>query len=258
MAIEIDNDYPEFRITDTLHQLVDRLNQLTNVIDSNMRLLDSSVNNMLLVVDSEGNGLVDDSALVINSTLSTMQIFADSAITFDAGTNLTLGADQDISLDAGGSLLFNTDSGEIILRAQGTQFGALKKATDGNELEVWTGNDLVIGFDSTLNATFAGAITLPGSGASTPNTTAKTVHGALNEIISEHDSDHDDHETRISALEPVVTLHTTQISNLDSRLDVAESDLSDFDALNIEARLLTIEDQIVQINNRLDILEIFT
>ena len=40
MAIEIDNDYALYQITDTLHELVDRLNLNQGKIDLNTREVD--------------------------------------------------------------------------------------------------------------------------------------------------------------------------------------------------------------------------
>jgi len=259
MAINISNEYPEFRITDTLHQLVDRLNQLTDLMDSNTRLFDSSLNNVLSVIDSQGEGLINDSNIVINSLAGSIDITADSGFSVTAGDNLTLRADKTITVDAGEKLIFNTDSGDILLRSQGTQFGAIKKVTGVNELEFWTGNDLVLGFDGTLNATFSGPITMPTSGLGSPSSvTARTVHGALDEIVLEHDSDHANHETRIVELETKVATLRSDVDSDAARIDVLDSDVNDLQLQNIASRLETIESQIIQINNRLDILQIFT
>lgn len=259
MAINIDNDYPEFRITDTLHQLVDRLNLLTAVIDSNMRQLDSATSGILLVVDSDGDGLIADSGLAINALAGQIDMTADSYINITAGTNLTLSAGDTVSIDAGDKLFLNTDSGEILLRYQGTQFGALKRVDGANELEIHTGLDTVLTFDSNLKSTFSGEIEMPTSGTGAPTlVTARTVNEAFDEIVSEHDSDHDALETRISTLEPLVTGLRTDVDNNRGLIDDLDSDLTVQQAYNIATRLATIESQIIQINNRLDILEIFT
>ena len=119
MPVNIDNDYPEFRITDTLHQLVDRLNGLTEILDSNIRQLDSATGNILLVVDSTGEGLVADSDLNISASAGKIDMTADSDISIDAGTNLTLrGGDTAMTSMLGDKLFLNADSGEILLRSQ--------------------------------------------------------------------------------------------------------------------------------------------
>ena len=257
MAIKINNDYPEFRITDTLHQLVDRLNGLTGILDSNIRQLDSANGIVLGVVDSSGSGLVADSNLSISAIAGRIEMSADSSIDIHAGTDLTLRADNTVTLDAGDKLFFNTDSGEILLRSQGTQFGALKKVATSNDLGIYSGTDLAVSFDSS-NAIFAGVITLPPSGAGSPFTNSKTLHGSINELIQEHDSDQAVTDSRLGVLEPEVTSLRTDLTSLESRTDQLDSFATSQNLLNISNRLATIEGQIVLINDRLDILEIFS
>ena len=259
MSIEIKNDYPEFRVTDTLHQLVDRLNDLTGLLDSNIRIFDSSVNNLLLVVDSEGSGIEADSDLVISTLGGKIDMSADSAITVTAGTNLTLSAEQSVTIDAGTTMFLNTDDGDIILREQGTDFGALKKVTGAYELEIYTGTDVVLTFDSELKSTFSGEIEMPASGTGAPTlVTARTVNAALDEIVSEHDSDHTLLKGRVDTIEPLITGLRTDVDNNRTLINGLDSDITANQAINIASRLATIESQIIQINNRLDILEIFT
>lgn len=258
MAININNDYPEFVITDTLHQLVNRLNQLTNHIDSNTRLFDSSVNTLLGIIDSSGKGMIKvDSDLLIQSLEGNINLDADSGINLTANDDIILNANDNIFLDAGDKILLDVDSGEILLRSQGTQFGALKKDPASNNLHVYTGLDLVVSFDATLNTTVAGSITMPSTG-STPNTNSKTVHGAINEVIQEHDSDHAVTEARLDALEPEVASLRTDLTAADTRVDLLDSYVTQQNLLNIADRLTTIEAQIVTINDRLNVLEIFT
>ena len=259
MTINIDNDYPEFRVTDTLHQLVDRLNDLTDILDSNLRQLDSAAGNVLQVVDSNGTGLVIDSDLVFSALAGRVDMEADSAYTITAGTNFTANAGDTVSLSAGDKIFLNADSGEILLRAQGSQFGALKKTNGTNELEISTGLDTVLAFDGTLKSTFSGEIEMPASGTGAPTlVTARTVNAAIDEIVSEHDSDHTVLEGRVDTLEPLVTGLRTDVDNNRGLINGLDSDLTSQQALNISSRLDTIEAQIVLINDRLDILEIFT
>ena len=259
MAINIDNDYPEFRITDTLHQLVDRLNLLTGVIDSNVRQLDSATGNFATVVDSNGSGLVVDSGLFISALFGQIDMTADSYIDITAGTNLNLSAGETVTLDAGDRIFLDADSGEILLRAQGTQFGALKKVDGANELSISTGLDTVISFDAQLKSSFSGEIEMPATGTGAPTLiTARTVNGAFDEVVNTHDSDHAAQETRIDTLETLGIGLRTDLDNNSTLISNLDSDLSTQQALDIETRLATIEAQIVTINNRLDVLEIFT
>ena len=259
MAINIDNDYPEFRITDTLHQLVDRLNLLTGVIDSNMRQLDSATGSFSSVVDSSGNGLIADSGLFISADFGQIDMTADSYIRITAGTNLTLTAGDTVTVDAGDKIFLDADSGEILLRSQGTQFGALKKVNGVNELSISTGVDTVVSFDAQLKSSFSGEIEMPASGTGAPTLiTARTVDGAFDEVANTHDSDHAVQETRIDTLETLSTGLRTDVDNNNTLISNLDSDLSTQQALDIETRLATIESQIVAINDRLDVLEIFT
>ena len=259
MAIEIKNDYPEFRITDTLHQLVDRLNLLTGLVDSNTRLFDSAMNTILSVVDSTGDLIGADSDLAIETKAGSLSVLSDSDMSLTSGTNITMRAAEAITIDAGTSLFLDADSGEILLRSAGTQFGALKKVTGSNELEIHTGLDTVLTFDGTLKSTFAGEIEMPASGLGAPTlVTARTVNEALDEIVTEHDSDHNALEARLTTIEPEVADLRNDISNQAVLVANNDSDIAVLNAINVENRLANIEEQIVLINNRLDILEIFT
>ena len=258
MSFKIENDYPEFRITDTLHQLVDRLNLLTDVVDSNTRVFDSSVNNILKIVDSRGDGLVNDSDKNFSAFFGTIDLATDSAFSIHSGTDLTLSADRNVFVDAGSTLFLETDSGEIFLRSQGTIFGALKKVVGTNELEIHTGLDAALTFSSTLDATFYGEINLPATGNGTPPTNSKTVSGALEELVQNHDSDHSALEARVDSNSTAIGGLVGDVATLENTLDQLDSDLGDQQLLNIADRLTTIEAQIVLINDRLDILEIFS
>ena len=258
MTINIKNDYPEFRITDTLHQLVDRLNLLTGLLDSNLRQLDSATANILLVVDSTGEGLVGDSDLNITARAGKIDMNADSNISIQAGDNLLLTADKTVTIDAGDRMFLDVDDGEIFLRANGTEFGALKKSSDGNYLEFFSNTNPVITFDSTQSASFVASLVMPSTGTYAPVTTAKTVHGAINELKTTTDSDHASNESRIVDTETNIdALIANVASNLSSIADI-DSELSATRSKNISSRLDTIESQIILINDRLDVLEIFS
>ena len=258
MTINIKNDYPEFRITDTLHQLVDRLNLLTGLLDSNLRQLDSATANILLVVDSTGEGLVGDSDLNITARAGKIDMNADSNISIQAGDNLLLTADKTVTIDAGDRMFLDVDDGEIFLRANGTEFGALKKSSDGNYLEFFSNTNPVITFDSTQSASFVASLVMPSTGTYAPVTTAKTVHGAINELKTTTDSDHASNESRIVDTETNIdTLMASVASNLSSIASI-DSELTATRAKNISSRLDTIESQIILINDRLDVLEIFS
>jgi hypothetical protein len=128
-----------------------------------------------------------------------------------------------------------------------------------NELSISTGLDTVISFDAQLKSSFSGEIEMPATGTGAPTLiTARTVNDAFDEVVNTHDSDHSAQETRIDALEILGTSLRTDVDNNSTLISNIDSDLNTQQALDIETRLATIESQIVQINNRLDVLEIFT
>jgi hypothetical protein len=258
MSFKIENDYPEFRITDTLHQLVDRLNLLTDVVDSNTRVFDSSVNNILKIVDSKGDGLVNDSDKKFSAFFGTIDLATDSAFSIRSGTDLTLAAERNVFVDAGSKVYIDADSGEIVLRSQGTIFGGLKKVIGANELEILSGLDAALTFNATLDATVYGEINLPATGNGTPPTNSKTVSGAIAEIVQNQDSDYLDLDMRVDSNSAVITGLVGDIATIENTLVQLDSDLGDQQLLNIADRLTTIEAQIVIINDRLNVLEIFS
>ncbi len=85
--------------------------------------------------------------------------------------SLTLDIDGDIVLDANG--------GDVLLKDNGTQFGRFEN-TSGN-LILRSGDTTAMTFNG-ANVTMAGQITLPSADL---DTTAKTVHGAINEVDSD-------------------------------------------------------------------------
>lgn len=257
MSFKIENDYPEFRITDTLHQLVDRLNLLTDVVDSNTRVFDSSVNNILKIVDSRGDGLVNDSDKKFSAFFGTIDLATDSAFSIHSGTDLTLSADRNVFVQ-GSTVFVDADSGEILLRSQGTIFGGLKKVVGANELEIHTGLDAALTFNATLDATVYGEINLPATGNGTPPTNSKSVSGAIAEVMQNQDSDYLDLDLRVDSNSAAITNIAGDIATIENTLDLIDSSLDEQNLLNIGDRLTTIEAQIVLINDRLDILEIFS
>ena len=257
MSFKIENDYPEFRITDTLHQLVDRLNLLTDVVDSNTRVFDSSVNNILKIVDSRGDGLVNDSDKKFSAFFGTIDLATDSAFSIHSGTDLTLSADRNVFVQ-GSTVFVDADSGEILLRSQGTIFGGLKKVVGANELEIHTGLDAALTFNATLDATVYGEINLPATGNGTPPTNSKSVSGAIAEVMQNQDSDYLDLDIRVDSNSAAITNIVGDIATIENTLDLIDSSLDEQNLLNIGDRLTTIEAQIVLINDRLDILEIFS
>ena len=258
MTIKFDSDYPEFRITDTLHQLVDRLNLLTAMVDSNLTTLAGATSNVLDVVDSEGGGISTDSDLVISTRAGKIDMLADSNISVQAGDNFLITADKTVTIDAGDRMFLDADDGEIFLRTNGTEFGALKKSSDGNYLEFFSNTNPVITFDSTQSSFFVASLVMPSTGTYAPVTTAKTVHGAINEVKSNSDSDHASNESRITDTETNIDVLMANVASNVTSIGDINDELAATRTVNISSRLDTIESQIAVIINRLDILEIFS
>ena len=258
MTIKFDSDYPEFRITDTLHQLVDRLNLLTEMVDSNLSVLAGATSNVLEVIDSDGGGITADSDLIISTQAGKIDMIADSNIAVQAGDNMLLTADKTVTIDAGDRMFLDVDDGEIFLRANGTEFGALKKSSDGNYLEFFSNTNPVITFDSTQSAFFVASLAMPSTGTYAPITTAKTVHGAINELKTTTDSDHASNVSRIADTELNIDVLTANVASNITSIGDLYTQVTATQTLNISSRLATIEAQIILINDRLDILEIFS
>jgi hypothetical protein len=155
-------------------------------------------------------------------------------------------------------VFIDADSGEIVLRSQGTIFGGLKKVIGANELEILSGLDAALTFNATLDATVYGEINLPATGNGTPPTNSKTVSGAIAEIVQNQDSDYLDLDMRVDSNSAVITGLVGDIATIENTLVQLDSDLGDQQLLNIADRLTTIEAQIVIINDRLNVLEIFS
>lgn len=249
MAIDIQNDLPEFTVTDTLHQLVDRLNDLTTALSSNNTLFDSAVNDLLFMVSRDSGQYTADSDLTILSqhdlTLQGGKVRAEAGTVQLVSTGTT-------EITSTNAILLASDqnNGNVLLRSGGSSFGSLRNTN--NNLELTTGAAAAIAVTFTTdNATFPGTVTVP---SDTLVTADKTLQGAINEIHSAVISGAssvinrlDTAEGDITALETLTNGHTSTLSNHETRLATNE-------ALNISNRLNTIEAKITSIETRLGIL----
>ena len=105
-----------------------------------------------------------------------------------------------VEIDAAGDITLDADGGDVLLKDGGTQFGRFQNSS--NNLKVRSGDTTAMTF-SGANVTMAGQITLPDADL---NTTAKTVHGAINEVHDDvgtltdlTDSDYLNHKQSIIA-----------------------------------------------------------
>lgn len=254
MRIEIDNEYPVFGVTNTLHQTVDKLNEHSDVVDANTRLIDSALNETLRVFDPAGS-IITDSNLTI--TVENLHISADSnfGLAYLSSNRFVQNVENNYLLDVGSSITLSSDQdlANVILSSDGTTYGVLRN--NGGQLEILSGA-LVAQTMSADGTTFTGEIVMPSSGDASPETDANTVHGALNELHDEINDIVDTEIPRIGVLETDVANLNTSVTNLQTSLSAVSDRVTTLEALNISSRLTNIEAQIVQINNRLNILDI--
>ena len=236
MAIKkIDNDYPDYTVSDTLHQLVDKLNLMVNSIDSNTRQFDSSVGALESVIDAETGifNMADD--LVVNATNVT---FNDSGDFIVNAQSSRLNTEGTLFVDAGTAIVLDghNDLANIILRSNGSTYGSLRNG--GGNLELLSGVTPVVSFTgSTKDAEFAGTITMPSTGTGSPATTSKTVDGALTELHVEIGEVNDSAQSAISTLQSRVTALENTVASYSSRIGTLETDVAYLKSLNIESKL---------------------
>ena len=247
--IEFDKDDISFRVTDTLHQLVDRLNTFEARMVYNRKLLDSNINDLLFMVHRDSGFITADSDLLITTENLTLETTGALTSTSNSFSSTTTGPTL---VSAGGTISLSSDQdlANVLLRSAGQTFGALRNK--GGHLEIMSSLGPAVTF-STGDAKFVGTITPPGG---TLETTAVDLVGAINEINSKIDSD-------AAALDARITTNETDIGVLQGQMTSTVNNTVDntnriatLEAVNIASRLNTIEAQIVQINNRLNILEL--
>ena len=240
MIEKIDNDYQIFSVTDTLHQLVDKLTLTVNTIDSNTRQFDSAVGDLERVFHADSGVILADSDLVVYAT----------SVTFNDSLDFTVNADN----------IFLTPVSEVLLHAPTVKlkspngialadsdvgYGTL--VNNSGDLRIISAGD--IGLDFGPNGIVVPKeIQLPLDGIGSPSTDAKTVDGALTELHLEIDINNDSVHARVDALTSrVETLESTYIA-YGVRIANLESDMSYMLGLDVEntqtqhaARLTDIE-----------------
>lgn len=253
MAInQIDNDYPDYTVSDTLHQLVDKLNVMVNTIDDNTRQFDSSVSALESVIDVETGIFTMANDLVVNATNVTFNDSDDFAVNAETG-HLNFGGS--LFVDASTAIILDghNNLANVILRSNGSTYGALRN--NNNNLELVSGVTPMLTFvGSSKDAEFSGTITMPSSGVGSPSTTAKTVDGALTELHSQIDSVNDDAQSAITALQLRVTTLENTVSSYGSRISSLEADVAYLQSLNIESKLNNHTTRLEDIETRLGLI----
>jgi hypothetical protein len=253
MAIEFNKDDISFRVTDTLHQLVDRLNTFEERMVENRKLVDSNLNDLVFMVSRDSGQYTADSDLAIVSDHDIMIQCPDN-FRVESGT-VQMVSDGLTELGGTGAMLLSSDedNGNVVLRSNGSTYGVFRK--NSNHLEILSGLGQAVIF-RTGDAKFPGTITMPSAGDGSPYTNDKTVHGAINELHEELEVITTEELLRITTLEGQVVDINNNIDTLDTRSTSNVNRISNLEAIHIATRLNTIESQIVQINNRLNILEL--
>ena len=253
MTIELDNDYKSFRVTDTLHQLVDRLNENYDVVQDNTALIDSALNGLLSIIHVD-SGLIDvtPNDLIINANNATFNLDSDL---FVYANNSVQRLETDLSLEAGRTISLQSDLDllNIVLKSSGTIYGGLRNKE--GSLEIMSGIQKVISF-SGQNQTIYGNITMPLNGSASPNTSDKTVAGAISEVLNTVENNFETVTDRLDILDQNRVEQDTLLSSHTASIADHENRIASLELLNISSRLTNIETQIVAINNRLDLLGI--
>ena len=253
MTIEINNNYKSFRITDTLHQLVDRLNENNDAFDDNIRLIDSSLNGLLSIIHVD-SGLIDvtPNDLTINANNATFNLDSDL---FVYANNSVQRLERDLSLEAGRTISLQSDLDllNVVLKSSGTIYGGLRNRE--GSLEIMTGAQKGITF-SGQNQTIYGNITMPSDGSASPNTSDKTVAGAISEVLNTVEDNFATVTDRLDLLDETNVEQDTALTSHTASIADHENRIASLELLNISSRLTNIEAQIVAINNRLNLLGI--
>ena len=253
MTIELDNDYKSFRVTDTLHQLVDRLNENYDVVQDNTALIDSALNGLLDIIHVD-SGLIDvkPNDLIINANNATFNLDSDL---FVYANNSVQRLQTDLSLEAGRTISLQSDLDllNVVFKSSGTIYGGLRNKE--GSLEIMSGAQKGISF-SGQNQTIYGNITMPSDGSASPNTSDKTVAGAISEVLNTVENNFEIVTDRLDLLDQNYVEQDTLLASHTASIADHENRIASLELLSISSRLTNIEAQIVAINNRLNLLGI--
>jgi hypothetical protein len=257
MSINISNDYPSFKITDNLHQLVNRLGILTDAVDSNFRVIDSSMNDVLAVVHRDSALITADNDLTIRADNLTLQVDSDLTSSCDrwylnTERGATINSTNAVVLNSGTTPTpFSYDLSNVCLQDRLSIYGGLEN--NNGDLLIRTGTKEAVRF-SDGDAEFPGTITMPTTGSGSPYTEAKTISGAINELHEELIQITDVELERIVVLEGTTADHTTTLNQHTDTLNSHDLRIQDIEGLLISIRLNSIESRLDDIETRLGLL----
>jgi len=188
--------YPAFTTEDTLTQLVTKLVTLTDDVAKDVETIEDFDSDISVVFNAStgvqnykdnvtvnaNNGIYSfDSDYTLGA--SSCAFTSNRGVTIDAGDEGAI--KYDVSLWASKSIVLRADNDleNVILKSGEIEYGSFVN-NDGN-LTIKSGlNDVIIlnGTSEQVSANFQGEIGLPDDGPAAPDTTSKTVAGAINEL----------------------------------------------------------------------------
>lgn len=118
-------------------------------------------------------------------------------ITFAGTQSSIVNTSGTFSLNITGDIVLDADGGDVFVRDDGTQYARLQN--NSGQVRFYSGTNEVFRGDS-ADMNVRRAIQLPASGAGTPLTTAKTLHGALADINSRIPNIYDRNGTLLNPL----------------------------------------------------------
>ena len=246
MIEKIDNDYQIFSVTDTLHQLVDKLTLTVNTIDSNTRQFDSAVGDLERVFHADSGVILADSDLVVYATNVTFYDSQDFTVNAD---NIFLTPSNEVLLHAPLVKLMSANGVSLIDKA--VEYGTL--INNSGDLRLISAGEIGLDFGPD-GIVVPKEIQLPLDGVGSPSTDAKTVDGALTELHTEIDFNNDSVHARVDALTSRVETLESTYGAYGLRIAALESDMSYMLGLNVENTQKLHGDRLTDIETRLGLI----
>ena len=239
----IDNDYQSFTVTDTLHQLVDKLTLTFDTIDSNTRQFDSSVSDLERIIHADSGLFTLDSDLTVYAANATFEVPLEFAVNSET-ISLTTWEDTEVSANR----IVLTVNKDVTLHDGTVAYGSL--VSNKGDLRLLTNSKVAVSFDSE-GSSFPGVITMPQSGTGSPLTVSKTVDGAISELVTSVSGLNEQWSTTGEDLISRVTLLEDSLTKLADRLSSVEMDVSYLLGLNIENNQEATAERLTDIESRL-------
>jgi hypothetical protein len=189
--------YPKFATTDTLAQLVTKLESLTSVVDTDILTLENKDSDFGAVFDISSGDFNFGNNTSVNANNGRYTFDSDFTLSSNVGTlnnkhglfinagDRTLTTKYDFSVVATKTISLQgmNDTKNVELLGSSRESFATFKMNDKKDLTIQSSTENMIVFNSSnKTSTFGGDIVLPSVGAAAPLTNSKTVAGAINEL----------------------------------------------------------------------------